>query len=81
MEFRRRTGIHTAQRGQAATDPEVRKEPSSFGCGLPALRCIAELHSAGRRIGPSVELSRRLAECNSAIRQSITLRYEVALNT
>ncbi len=65
--------------------------PSPVGYGFAALRArgrSADFQSAvspncirqGVGLVPRVGLSQRLAECNSAIRQSITLRYEVALN-
>jgi hypothetical protein len=46
-----------------------------FGCGFAALRCIAELHYAGRWEIPMRGTIRRHAEYNSAIQQIENLRY------
>jgi hypothetical protein len=47
-----------------------------FGCGLAALRCLADLQSAGRASACRGVRFAQPAEWNSATQQSPTLRYE-----
>src|SRR6266404_4415039 len=54
------------------------QERSTFGCGLPALRCIADLQSAGFRTRPHEDIFVS-AEYNSAIRQIENLRYVIGV--
>jgi len=76
------------QRRRAARRRPLR-QPRYLFSALRALCCSADFQSAvsptcSRRSvgsGPRTGVSHRLAECNSAIQQSTTLRYARALNT